>query len=133
MYVNKKADWGIRTQFSGRVSNDDMKDWLKEATLMADEFKGKFAMLLDFRACDYLGDKAKGSLDMGRRIFFRRGMRRSVILFREAKMARGFRHAAIEMGYDDFERYLCQSMGNVDKLALDWLLFAKDPGPPVMS
>lgn len=133
MYVNKMMDWGIRTRFSGRVSNDDMKEWLEATTAAAEGFESKFAMLLDFRACDYLGDKAKHSLDMGRRIFFRRGMRRSAILFREAKMARGFRHAAIEMGYDDFERYICPAMGSCEKLALDWLLFAKDPGAPVAN
>ncbi|MCB1161458.1 MAG: hypothetical protein R3C71_07080 [Candidatus Krumholzibacteriia bacterium] len=131
MYIMKRMDWGIHTRFTGRVSNDDMQDWLEEATRLTAGWKGKFAMLLDFRACDYLGDKAKQSLDLGRRIFFRRGMRRSVIVFREAKMARGFRHAAIQMGYDDFERYICPAMGRVDDLAMDWLLYAKDPGAPV--
>jgi len=132
MYVIKKEDWGFRTRFSGRVNNDDMKDWLEEATKLAEGSKGKFAILLDFRGCTYLGDKAKYSLDMGRRIFFRRGMRRSVLIFRESKMARGFRDAAIQMGYDEFERYICPAMGSCERLSLDWLLFAKDPGTPTL-
>jgi hypothetical protein len=131
MYVIKRMEWGFRTRFSGSVSNEDMQDWLEEATRLTEGWKGKFAMLLDFRACDYLGDKAKQSLDLGRRIFFRRGMRRSALIFREAKMARGFRYAAIQMGYDDYERYLCSAMGDPEALALDWLLYARDPGAPV--
>ncbi len=133
MYNIKREDWGFRTRFQGNINNDDMKDWLEEATSLAKDYKGKFAILLDFRPCTYLGDKAKYSLDMGRRIFFRRGMRRSVVVFREAKMARGFRQAAVEMGYDDFERYICPAMGSCERLSMDWLLYAKDPGKPIMT
>ena len=59
MFNIKKTDYGFYMKFAGAMRNQDMKDWMVEAIKNMDSSNGKFALLMDFRACDFLGDKAK--------------------------------------------------------------------------
>ena len=127
MFQIKKMEYGIKVRFCGSMNDNDMKDWWREMESSLLGMPGKYAAMLDFRACDYLGEKAKRSFDRYRKALYLKGMKRSVILFRERDMANGFRNAARRGGFDEWERYLSYEVMNCEQIALDWLLYAKDP------
>ncbi len=128
MFKITKTDYGLRMDFVGGVNRPDMDDWLEQSKQLIEELElPKFAVLMDFRYCDYLAASAKKTFDTGRKVFYHMGMRRSALIFAEPKMSRGFKRIAKRMGFDQFERYLDSSNTRCEKLALDWLLRGDDP------
>ncbi|MCP4550161.1 MAG: hypothetical protein GY835_27180 [bacterium] len=128
MFKIKKTDYGLRMDFVGGVNQPDMEDWLKQSKDTIEEIDmAKFAVLIDFRYCDYLAASGKKTFDTGRKVFYHMGMRRSALIFAEPKMSRGFKRIAKRLGFDQFERYLDSTNPRCEKLALAWLLRGDDP------
>jgi len=122
-----KTDYGFSMEFIGNINRSDVEDWLSRCMDEFEDVHNKFAMMIDFRRCDYMAASAKKTLDSARRVFYHQGMRRSIMIFRDANMARGFQKAAKQLGFDRFERYMAASAPDVNQKALGWLLRAVDP------
>jgi len=128
VYRIERRPWGVWLAFSGRMSDGEIQDWMRESREVLEEIPRPFSVVVDLRALSPLVPEVQFLLVEGQRLYRERGMVRSAVLLEGPIVLRQFQRIAEQSGIRDGERYIDASRHpDPEALAIAWARDGTDP------
>ncbi len=128
MYKIEKTDYGYFIVFTGYITRDEIKEWLREAELHLSTEMRLFGVVVDITLIKNIPIESKAFLQEGQHLFQRRGMQRSAVIANNRVTVQQFKKIAKESGIFDGERYLSEETHpKTMQAAIDWAARGIDP------
>jgi len=128
MFEIEKTTYGLKLVFKGFIEPEEMKKWVRELKKAVDNLPQEFYIFVDMQELTPLPKESQPLLEEGQKYARQNGMVRSVVIISSLISKLQCIRIAKETGIYKWERYIdSSSTANYEKLAMDWLLHAKDP------
>lgn len=128
MYKMHKKAGMVEITFSGSIDKEEMAKWVTESVVLVRRITPGFGVFVDMRTLSPLNHEAQIQMQIGQKIFFNAGMKKSVVIVNSPVIAMQFKRTAKETGIYQFERYIDASKdANWREHGEAWLLKNIDP------
>lgn len=128
MYKIDKTYYGYRITFGDVLYPEEMKTWVKEFKNLLNSQVTKFQVFVDMRNLKPLSEETEILTKEGQKLAKKAGMERSVVILNSSLTRLQFIRIAKQTGIYHYERYIdAASVPDYEAIALDWLLYKKDP------
>jgi len=128
MYNIEKNNYGFKLTFGGHINEEEMKKWVDDSRKSLASAPSSFGVLIDMRTLKPLNPEAQKHMQEGQKLYKGKGMVRSAVIVSSAVTKMQFQRIAKETGIYEWERYIdASSVGNWEKVAIDWIANGKDP------
>jgi hypothetical protein len=140
MYNIEKRPSGYILTFSGDINSVEMKQWYADS-----EFKlltnnnSSFGIIVKVKDLQSITPAARTILVEGQKLYRKKGMKRSAVLFSNIENCRLFKNLALQSGIYNNERYiLCPSRKIehelvINELAVNWVKEAIEPAKIIVA
>ena len=128
MHRIEETPYGYRIYFDGFLLRDDAGDLLLRMREMVRPRAGGFQVLVDLRHSRAFPAESQEVLKEAIQHCKETGMERNAVVLNSAIATLQARRLGKETGIDRWARYIDASRPGWEKVALEWLVDAKDPG-----
>ena len=128
MYKIERTDYGFKIMISGKIDDDEIKEWILDSKKLLIDAPKEFSVFVDLRNLEPLLLSTQEYIQEGQLLYKNRGSVRSVIVLDNIITKLQFQKIAKKTGIYQWERYLSSSdLLNPEEVGLNWIKHGIDP------
>ena len=128
MYEVSEQRGYIKFKFSGRISAEEMQQWLDEMRVAMTQPNAPELVFVDMREMTVLAKEAVEIMAMGQRAAKASGMKRSVVILKSTTVQMQFERLAKTTGIFEKERYISADTNpKWEEAGEAWILHSTEP------
>lgn len=128
MYQIEMKSYGYKVTLAGKLSVDEMSDWIEDSRRALENSPETYGVLVDLSGLELLDVDSKQALVNGQKLYQKEGMQRSAVAVPNSSIALQTKRISKQTGIYEFERYLdASSTKNWEQIGVNWIENGIDP------